>query len=46
VDEQGAQVGLLVRPEMGAIAGLITVWSFFAIIVGNSGFLTLIRRNA
>jgi simple sugar transport system permease protein len=32
---------LLVRPEMGAIAGSIAVWIFFAIVAGNSGFLTL-----
>lgn len=32
---------VLVRPEMGAIAGSIAVWLFFAIIAGDSGFLTL-----
>src|SRR5258708_21283261 len=31
---------LLVRPETGAVAGSIAVWIFFAIIAGNSGFLT------
>ncbi len=31
----------LVRPETGAVAGSIAVWIFFAIIAGNSGFLTL-----
>ena len=32
---------LLVRPEMGAIAGSVAVWLFFAITAGGSGFLTL-----
>lgn len=32
---------LLVRPEMGAIGGSIAVWILFAIIAGDSGFLTL-----
>lgn len=32
---------LLFRPEMGAIAGSIAVWIFFAIVAGDSGFLTL-----
>jgi simple sugar transport system permease protein len=32
---------LLVRPEMGAIAGSIAVWIFFAIVAGSSNFLTL-----
>jgi simple sugar transport system permease protein len=32
---------LLIRPETGAVAGSIAVWVFFAIIAGNSGFLTL-----
>jgi simple sugar transport system permease protein len=32
---------LLVRPEMGALAGSIAVWVFFALIAGGSGFLTL-----
>src|SRR5207249_974187 len=32
---------LLVRPEMGAIAGAIAVWIFFAIVAGNNGFLSL-----
>jgi len=31
----------LVRPEMGAIAGAIAVWIFFAVVAGNNGFLTL-----
>jgi simple sugar transport system permease protein len=32
---------LLVRPEMGAVAGSIAVWIFFAIVAGGKGFLTL-----
>jgi simple sugar transport system permease protein len=45
VDERVARVGalrrLLVRPEVGALAGAIAVWVFFAIIAGDRGFLTL-----
>ena len=44
-DERVARVNplrrLLVRPEMGAIAGSIAVWIFFAIVAGNNGFLSL-----
>jgi simple sugar transport system permease protein len=44
-DERVARVSLLrrllVRPEMGAIAGAIAVWIFFAIVAGSTGFLTL-----
>jgi simple sugar transport system permease protein len=32
---------VLVRPEMGALAGSIGVWLFFALVAGQSGFLTL-----
>lgn len=32
---------LLVRPEVGAVAGSIAVWIFFAIVAGTTGFLTL-----
>ncbi|MDQ6748519.1 MAG: ABC transporter permease [Candidatus Dormibacteraeota bacterium] len=32
---------LLVRPEMGAVAGSIAVWIFFALVAGPRGFLTL-----
>lgn len=32
---------LLVRPEIGAVAGSIAVWIFFAIVAGSSGFLSL-----
>ncbi|MBA3449646.1 MAG: ABC transporter permease [Chloroflexia bacterium] len=31
---------LLVRPEMGALAGAIGVWIFFAAVAGNRGFLS------
>lgn len=31
---------LLVRPEMGAVAGSIAVWVFFALVAGKSGFLS------
>jgi simple sugar transport system permease protein len=44
-DERVARVNpllqFLIRPEMGAIAGAIAVWIFFAIVAGNNGFLTL-----
>src|SRR5207248_8915136 len=32
---------LLVRPEMGALAGSIAVWLFFAVVAGRNGFLSL-----
>jgi simple sugar transport system permease protein len=32
---------LLARPELGAVAGAAAVWVFFAIVAGNSGFLTM-----
>jgi simple sugar transport system permease protein len=45
VDERVARTGplrrLLVRPEMGAVAGSIVVWVFFAVVAGRSGFLSL-----
>ena len=31
---------LLVRPEMGALAGAVLVWVFFAIVAGDRGFLS------
>jgi simple sugar transport system permease protein len=31
---------LLSRPELGAVGGVIVVWIFFAIIAGDSGFLS------
>ncbi len=32
---------MLNRPELGAVAGAVVVWIFFAIIAGDRGFLTL-----
>jgi len=44
-DERVASTGrlrrLLVRPEMGAVAGAIGVWIFFAVVAGDRGFLSL-----
>jgi simple sugar transport system permease protein len=31
---------LLIRPELGAVSGAILVFAFFAIVAGDSGFLT------
>src|SRR5690242_13038068 len=31
----------LTRPEMGSLAGVIAVFIFFALVAGNSGFLSL-----
>jgi simple sugar transport system permease protein len=31
---------LMARPELGAVAGAIAVWAFFAIVAGDKGFLT------
>ena len=31
---------LVARPELGAVAGAIAVWIFFAIVAGSSGWLT------
>jgi simple sugar transport system permease protein len=47
VDERIADIGalrrLLIRPEIGAIAGAIAIWIFFALppIAGDHGFRTL-----
>jgi simple sugar transport system permease protein len=45
VDERVRRVNplreMLVRPEVGAVAGSIAVWLFFAIVAGRNGFLTL-----
>jgi simple sugar transport system permease protein len=30
-----------IRPEMGAVAGAVAVWVFFALVAGGNGFLTL-----
>src|SRR5215211_728312 len=44
-DERVAKTGLLrrllSRPELGAVAGTIAVWIFFAIVAGDSGFLSM-----
>jgi simple sugar transport system permease protein len=44
-DDRVRQVGLarrlLGRPELGAVAGAVLVWVFFALLAGDSGFLTL-----
>src|SRR5437868_11622499 len=32
---------MLVRPEMGALAGSIAVWLFFVLVAGRNGFLSL-----
>ncbi|MDQ3695174.1 MAG: ABC transporter permease [Chloroflexota bacterium] len=32
--------GAFGRPEMGAVAGAIVVWAYFAIVAGGRGFLT------
>ncbi|MCC7022588.1 MAG: ABC transporter permease [Thermomicrobiales bacterium] len=43
--KQAAKTGtlrrLLMRPEMGAVAGAVGVWLFFALTAGGRGFLTL-----
>ncbi len=47
VDERIAEVGalrrLLIRPEIGAVAGAVAVWVFFALpfIAGDNGFRSL-----
>ena len=32
---------LMVKPEMGAIAGAVVVWIIFAVIAGDRGFLAM-----
>jgi simple sugar transport system permease protein len=32
---------LISRPELGAAAGMLVVWGFFALVAGGRGFLTL-----
>lgn len=32
---------LIAQPELGAVAGAVFVWAFFAIVAGDRGFLTL-----
>jgi len=45
LDERVARTNLFnrifVRPEMGALAGAVGVWIFFAIVAGDSGFTSL-----
>ncbi len=41
VRREGGLRRLLRRPEMGAVGGALLVWLFFAIVAGDSGFLTL-----
>ena len=41
VRTQGLTRVLLNRPELGAVAGAILVWIIFAVVAGDSGFLTL-----
>ncbi len=44
VDERVVQTSpirrILIRPEMGAVAGAIVVWVYFAIVAGDRGFLS------
>lgn len=39
--QSGVLGGLLRRPEMGAAAGAVALWLYFAIAAGDSGFLSL-----
>ncbi|MCZ7573829.1 MAG: ABC transporter permease [Ardenticatenaceae bacterium] len=45
VDERVVKRGvlgqLLGRPELGAVAGVIVLWTFFAVVAGDRGFLSL-----
>jgi simple sugar transport system permease protein len=41
VRSQGLTRVLLNRPELGAVAGAILVWIIFAVLAGDSGFLSL-----
>ncbi|MDQ6774235.1 MAG: ABC transporter permease [Candidatus Dormibacteraeota bacterium] len=38
---QNPLLKVLTRPELGAVAGAIAVWLFFAIVAGGSGWLTV-----
>jgi len=42
VARSSAWTRVLVRPEMGAVAGAIVIWIAFAIVAGNHGFLSLL----
>jgi simple sugar transport system permease protein len=39
-DRPGALAAVLSRPELGAVAGAVVVFAFFAVIAGDEGFLT------
>jgi len=39
--ERSLLTQILTRPELGAVAGAIVVWVFFAIVAGDRGFLSL-----
>lgn len=32
---------LVIRPELAAVAGVVVVWIFFAVVAGDTGFLSL-----
>ena len=32
---------LVIRPELAAVAGVVVVWVFFAVVAGDTGFLSL-----
>ncbi len=38
--KRNALAGLLSRPELGAVAGAVVVFGFFAVVAGDQGFLT------
>jgi simple sugar transport system permease protein len=38
--KRNALAGLLSRPELGAVAGAVVVFGFFAVVAGDEGFLT------
>ncbi len=40
VRDVGALKRWLTRPELAAVAGAILVFAFFAVVAGDSGFLT------
>jgi simple sugar transport system permease protein len=39
-DRASAWASVLTRPELGAVAGAVVVFAFFAVIAGDEGFLT------
>jgi len=41
LSQSGVLGSLLRRPEMGAAAGAVVLWLYFAIVAGDSGFLSL-----